>query len=119
MTKFLTSARLWVAFRISLALHFASEACRSVATWLSKQARTAYWRYILIAALVTPVYILVCLVSALSVFCEEVFEFCQRSLYGRKTWRREVERFKPSVPDPSTGGVGGGSIGVNPPKQAR
>ena len=119
MTKFLTSARLWVALRVSLFFHFASESFRSVLAWLSKQARTAYWRYVLVVLLVSPAYVLVCLVSAIVAFFEEVFEFFQRSVYGRATWKREVARFKPSVPAPSTGGVGGGSIGVNPPKQAR
>jgi len=119
MTKFLTTARLWVALRLSLALHFASESFRSVAAWLSKQARTAYWRYLVVCVLVFPVFVLVCLVSAVVAFAEEVLEFIQHSVYGRSRWKREVAKFQPTVPAPSTGGVGGGSIGVNPPKQAR
>lgn len=120
MTKFLTSARLWVALRITLFFHFVGEGFRSVVTWLSKQARTAYWRYVLVCVLVIPAYVLVCLVSALSVFVEEVIEFVQRSVYGRAQWRREVARVKPVVPSPAPSGAPGGhSTGVNPPKQAR
>lgn len=120
MTKFLTSARLWVALRVTLFFHFIGEGFRSVVTWLSEQARTSYWRYVLVCIPVIPAYVLVCLVSALSVFVEEVFEFLQRSVYGPAQWRREIARVKPSVPAPATPGAPGGpNIGVNPPKQAR
>lgn len=124
MTKFLTSARLWVALRLSLAIHFALLHLRAFGSkvldgirWL---VRCSYATYLLIVTPLIPVYALVCLLDAAFKSITEVFEFLRDNIYSYARWKREVTKLKPSVPAPATPGAPGGhNSGVNPPKQAR